>query len=166
MCAGRSTGECWCSSLQSDSRVLVPVSLPSDESKRLVDPSKCFESFRGGIDKGFDRSIEFRDFSSLQRECAECRLAQSDARDLTKAGNRKKQRKYLFWCNYDSFFIHNQARAAVKTQTPRLSRSHFFCLRDLINARRSHDKLSCYIIRQKHTTECGAILWDREFRIN
>lgn len=61
-CDGRSTGEC-CSSLHSDSRVLVPVSLPSDESKRRDELRK--ESFLGGIDKGFDRSIELTEFSNL-----------------------------------------------------------------------------------------------------
>lgn len=64
-------GEC-CSSLHSESLVLVPVSLPSDESKRLVDASKFLESFLIGIDNGFDLSIGGRVFSSLKEIDEKC----------------------------------------------------------------------------------------------
>lgn len=60
-CTGRSTGECCCSSLHSDSLVLVPVSLPRDESNCRL------EKFLAGIDKGLERSIDRRDVSSLRK---------------------------------------------------------------------------------------------------
>lgn len=63
--------------------MLVPVSLPSDESKRLVETSKCFESFRGGIESGFDRSIALKDFSSL--ECQEEKLVSGRSKDEWRA---------------------------------------------------------------------------------